>query len=74
MGEPVPFEVESVHLRLCAFAAVNHEQVAAEIDHLAGRLVARRWGSRTAAEYVNGELCHSDDKVTKRIVKMGRFV
>jgi hypothetical protein len=52
------------HLQLCAFAAVNHEELVAEIDDLTRGHVSGRRGGRAATEYVDAEICH-DTKLFK---------
>ena len=41
--QPAELQLGAAELYLCAFAAVNHEQFFADVEHLRGRLMA---GSR----------------------------
>lgn len=66
MVETRKFQPHAPELQLRALAAVNHEELVAEVHHLARRLVASRRRGRTASEYVDLEFCHNIAKVHKK--------
>ena len=58
--EPCILERHLAQLQLCPFAAIYHEQVVANVKHLARGKVPQRCCGRAAAQYVKLEFCRHD--------------
>ena len=50
--QPAELQLGAAELHLCAFAAVNHEQFLADVEHLRGGLMAGSGQGRTASQDV----------------------
>lgn len=59
--QPAELQFGAAELHLCPFAAVNHEQLLADVKHLRGRLMAGSGQGRTASQDVYVEFFHSYD-------------
>ena len=57
--QPRELEFHAPHFKLGALAAVNHEQVVANVQHLARRQVLKTRRCRSASQYVQFKSCHA---------------
>ena len=62
-------DVVPAQLYLCAFAAVNHELLVANLDYLCAGIVSCGWQCRTATKYMYLEILHSNRKFSHSACK-----